>query len=118
HPPALAPRDHLIEGRQRVVGAQPRASAKRAWQKVLLVYGGQHPSRAARERPVGHSRHTQRAFLLLAGLRDIDASDVRRSVSLAVDGLQHRTNPSFEAFLRLRYLLAIHPRSGTIGSLT
>src|ERR1019366_7202282 len=74
-------RYHLIEGRQSVMGAQPCPSAERAWQEVLLVDGGENLGRAALERPVRNSRNAERALFLLAGLRDIDASDVWRSIS-------------------------------------
>ena len=69
HPSRLAAGDHLIEGRQSVMGAQPCPSAERAWQEVLLVDGGENLGRAALERPVRNSRNAERALLLFAGLR-------------------------------------------------
>src|SRR6202163_2130012 len=109
HPSGLGAGDNLVEGRQRMMGAPSWPSAKRARQKVLLVNGRQHLSGAALERPVRDSRDAQGAFLLLAGFRDIDTPDVRRSISLAVDRLKHRIDPFSEAFLRLCHRLAIHP---------
>jgi hypothetical protein len=87
YPADLAAGDDLVEGRQGMMGAEPWPAAERTGQEVLLINGGQYLSRGALECPVSDSWHTQWAFLLLAGLRDIDASDIRRSVSLAVDGL-------------------------------
>ena len=73
---------------------------------------------ASLERPVGYTRHAQRAFLLLPGFRDIHAPDSRRVVSLAVDGLKHGFNPYLEALLRLRHGLSIYPRGGVGRDLT
>ena len=117
HPSRLAAGDHLIEGRQRVMGAQPWPSAERAWQEVLLVDGGENLGRAALERPVRDSRNAERALLLLAGLRDIDASNIRRSISLAVDGLKHWLNPLPKALLRLLHRLTINPSGRAIWNL-
>jgi hypothetical protein len=70
------------------VGAEPWPAAKRAWKEVLLINGGEHLGRAALERPVGDSWNAERAFFLLSGLWNIDAPNVRRSVSLTVNGLK------------------------------
>ena len=59
HPADLAAGDNLVEGRQRMMSAPPRSSAKRARQKVLLVDGRQHLGSAALERPVRDSRDAQ-----------------------------------------------------------
>jgi hypothetical protein len=58
------------------------------------------------------------ALLLLSGLRDIDAPDVLRSISLAVNGLKHLFNPSPEVLLRLRHRLPIHTGSRVSRNLT
>jgi hypothetical protein len=65
--------------------------------------------------PVSNTRHAQRALLLLSGLRDVDSPDVRRSISLAVNGLKHLFNPDPEALLRLRHRLPIHPGAELVG---
>jgi hypothetical protein len=57
HPTHLAPGDDLVEGRQRMMGAQPCSPAQGTRQEVLLVDGGQHFGRAALERPVTHAGH-------------------------------------------------------------
>ena len=92
------------------MSALPWPSAKGTRQEVLLVDGGHYLSSTALERPVIDTRNTQGAFLLLAGLRDIDPPDCRRAISLTVHGLKHGFNPSPKALLRLGYVLAIHPR--------
>ena len=69
---------------------------------------------SARSETVGHAKW---AFFLLAGLRNIDASNIRRSISLAVNGLEHWLNPSLEAFLRLLHRLAIHPGGRALRNL-
>jgi hypothetical protein len=45
------------------------------------------------ERPVGDSWNPEGALLRLARLGDIDPPNVRRGISLAVDGLEHRLYP-------------------------
>ena len=62
--------------------------------------------------------NTQRAFLPFTGFRDIDAPNVWRPISLAMNGLKRCVNPSPEAFLRLRRRLAIHPWGRPIWNLT
>ncbi len=109
HPSRFTAGDHFIEGRQSVMGTQPCPSAERAWQEVLLVDGGKNLGRAALERPVRNSWNPKRALFLFAGLRDIDAPNVWRSVSLSVDRLKHRLNPSLKALLRLLHRLTINP---------
>src|SRR5712692_11038233 len=86
HPFHFPPGNHLMKGGQRVMGTPPRPSPKRARQKILLVDGGQYLSGASLKRPVCDTRHAQRAFLMFSGLRDIHAPDVRRLVSLTVNG--------------------------------
>src|SRR6202035_4714460 len=105
----------LIEGRQGVMGAKLRPAAERAGQEVLLVDGGQHLSRGALERPVGDSWNPEGALLRLARLGDIDPPDVRRAISLAVDGLEHRLYPVLEALLR-RLHPSDHPPRRRIAS--
>src|SRR5712692_89378 len=78
HPFHFPPGNHLMKGCQRVMGTPPRPSPKRARQKILLVDSGQYLSGASLKRPVGDTRHTQRAFLVLAGLGDIHPPDIRR----------------------------------------
>ena len=56
-------------------------------------------------------------LLLLAGLGDIDAPNIRRSVSSPVDGLEHWLNPSPKVFLRLLHRLAIDPGGRTLWNL-
>ena len=117
HPARLAAGDHLIEGRQRIMGAEPWPAAKRAWKEVLLINGGEHLGRAALERPVRDSWNAERAFFLLSGLWNIDASNVRRSVSLTVNGLKHCPNPLLKAFLRRLHCLAIDPGGRALRNL-
>ena len=100
-----------------MMGAQLWPAAERAGQEVLLVDGGQHLSRAALERPVGDSWNPERALLRLAGLGDIDPPNVRRSISLAVDGLEHWLYPSLEALLRRLHRLTIHPGGRALRNL-
>ena len=102
---------------QGTMSALPRPSAKGTRQEILLVDGGHYLGSATLERPVADTRNTQGAFLLLAGLRDIDTPDRRRAISLTVHGLKHGFNPSPEALFRLRYLLAIHPRRRVLRNL-
>ena len=52
---------------------------------------------------------------MFSGLRDIHAPDVRRLVSLTVNGLKHRFNPDPKALLRFRHRLPVHSRGG-VGS--
>jgi hypothetical protein len=61
-------------------------------------------------------RHPEGTLFALPRLGDIDAPDVRRSISLAVDGLKHRPNPFLEALLRPLHRLAIHPGGGMLGN--
>src|SRR5450755_4256385 len=100
-----------------MMGTELWPAAKRAGQEVLFVDGGQHLSRAALERPVSDSRHAKRAFLRLAGLGHIDPPNVRRSISLAVDGLEHWLYPSLKAFLGRLHRLSIHPGGGALRNL-
>jgi hypothetical protein len=83
----------------------------------LLVDGGENLGRAALERPVRNSRNAERALLLFAGLRDIDASDIRRSITASVDGLEHWLNPSPKALLRLLHRLPINSSGRAIWNL-
>src|SRR5439155_24337488 len=92
------------------MGTPSRPTAKRARQKVLLINGGQHLCGASLERPVRDTRHAQRAFLLLSGLRNIHSPNIRRLISLTVYRLKHGLNPYLEALLRLRHGLPVHPR--------
>src|SRR5580692_10438177 len=117
HPANHAAGDDLIEGRQGVMGAKLRPAAERAGQEVLLVDGGQHLSRGALERPVGDSWNPEGALLRLARLGDIDPPNVRRTISLAVDGLEHRLYPPLEALLRRLHRLTIHPGCGSLRNL-
>jgi hypothetical protein len=94
---------------QRLMGTSPRPPAKGARSKVLLVNSGKYLSNASLERPVGYTRNTQRAFLLLPGLWNIHSPYVRRLIPLAVHGLQHFLNPFPKALLRLRHRLPIYP---------
>ena len=110
HPTHLASCNHLMKRCQGTMSALPWPSAKGTRQEVLLVDGGHYLSSTALERPVIDTRNTQGAFLLLAGLRDINPPDCRRAISLTVHGLKHGFNPSPKALLRLGYVLAIHPR--------
>lgn len=110
--------NHFVKCCQCLMGAPPRPSAKRAWQKLLLVDGGEYLSGTSLERPVGYTRNTQRAFLLLSGFGNIHSSYVRHLISLAVHRLKHHLNPSVEALLRLRYGLSIHPRGRVFRYLT
>jgi hypothetical protein len=50
----------------------------------------QHFGRAALERPVGDSWHAEWPRFRLARLGDVDPPNIRRSISLAVNGLEHR----------------------------
>ncbi len=100
-----------------MMSAELWPAAKRAGQEVLLVNGGQHLSRAALERPVSDSGNAQRALLRLAGLGDINPPNVRRAISLAVDGLEHRLYPSIKALLRRLNRLTIHPSGGALRNL-
>src|SRR6516165_10213729 len=70
--------------------------------------GRQHFGRAALERPVGDSWHTKWSLFRLAGLGDIDPPNIRRSISLAVNGLEHRLYPSIEALFRRLHRLSVH----------
>src|SRR5436309_16008284 len=47
-------------------------------------------------------------YFRLAGLGDIDPPNVRRSVSLTVNGLEHRLYPSIEALLCRLHRLPVH----------
>src|SRR5258707_769794 len=117
HPANHAAGDDLIEGRQGVMGAELGSAAERAGQEVLLVDGGQHLSRGALERPVGDSWNPEGALLRLARLGDIDPPNVRRAISLAVDGLEHRLYPALEPLLRRLHRLTIHPGGGSLRNL-
>ncbi|MET4359284.1 hypothetical protein ABIC08_009261 [Bradyrhizobium sp. RT9b] len=117
HPADHAAGDDLIEGRQGMMGAELRPAAERAGQKVLLVDGGQHLSRTALERPVGDSWDPEGALFRLTGLGDIDPPNVRRPISLAVDGLEHRLDPSVEALPRRLHRLSVHPGGGALRNL-
>src|ERR1700728_367598 len=117
HPANHAAGDDLIEGRQGVMGAKLRPAAERAGQEVLLVDGGQHLSRGALERPVGDSWNPERALLRLARLWDIDPPNVRRTISVTVDGLQPRLYPPLEALLRRLHRLTIRPGCGSLRNL-
>src|ERR1700722_19786537 len=117
HPANRAGGHDLIEGRQGVMGAELGSAAERAGQEVLLVDGGQHLSRCALERPVGDSWNPEGALLRLARLGDIDPPNVRRTISLAVDGLEHRLYPPLEALLRRLHRLTIHPGGGSLRNL-
>jgi tetratricopeptide (TPR) repeat protein len=117
YPANHAAGDDLIEGRQGVMGAKLRPAAERAGQEVLLVDAGQHLSRGALERPVGDSWNPEGALLRLARLGDIDPPNVRRAISLAVDGLEHRLYPALEALLRRLHRLTIHPSGGSLRNL-
>src|SRR5712675_2231993 len=79
--------------------------------------GGQHLSRGALERPVGDSWNPEGALLRLARLGDIDPPNVRRAISLAVDGLEHRLYPALEPLLRRLHRLTIHPGGGSLRNL-
>ena len=70
------------------------------------------------ECPVRYSGHPERAHLLLSGLRDIDPPYLWRSISFAVDGLQHARNPFLKTLFRLRYGLSIHSGCGLGRNLT
>ena len=48
------------------------------------------------------------AHLLLSGFGDIDTPYIWRTISLAVNGLQHVCNPFLKTLFRFRYGLAIH----------
>src|SRR5215469_16612011 len=100
-----------------VMGTELWPAAERAGQEVLLVNSGQHLSRGALERPVGDSWHPEGALLRLTGLGDIDPPNVRRAISLAVDGLEHRLYPTLEALLRRLHRLTIHPGGGSFRNL-
>ena len=86
--------------------------------KVRLIYGRQYLGGAALERPIINAGNTQRALFLLAGFWDIYASDVRCSISLAVNGLEHVVHPFPEALFCLRHGLAIYPRGRAFWNLT
>jgi len=118
HPFHLPASYHLMQGGQRLMGTPPRPTTKRARQKVLLINGGEYLRGASLERPVGYTRHAQRAFLLHPGFRDIHPPDVRRWISLAVYRLKHGFNPYLEALFRLRRSLPVHPRSRVGRNLT
>jgi len=109
HPADQAAGDDLSKGPQSMMGAELWSAAERAGQEVLLVNSGQHLSRGALERPVGDSWNPKGALLRLARLGDIDPPNVRRAISLAVDGLEHRLYPALEALLRRLHRLTIHP---------
>ena len=61
---------------------------------------------------VRNSRHAQRAHLLFSRLWDLDAPNLRRSISFTVDGSQHACNPFLKTLFRLRYGLSIHSGCG------
>ncbi len=67
---------------------------------------------------VCNSRHAQWAHLLLSRLRNIDTPYIRRSISFAMDGLQHARNPFPKTIFRLRYGLSIHSGRGPGRNLT
>src|SRR4029077_18885994 len=117
HPAHLAAGDDLIEGRQSMMSAELWPATEGAGQKVLLINGRQHFGRAALERPVGDSRHAKWPLFRLAGFGDIDPPDIRRSISLAVNGLEHRLYPSIEALLRRLHRLSIHPSGRPLRNL-
>src|SRR5260370_23882629 len=89
HPADQSAGDDLSKGRQGMMGAELWSAAERAGQEILLVNSGQHLSRGALERPVRDSWNPEGALLRLARLGDIDPPNVRRTISLAVDGLAH-----------------------------
>src|ERR1700692_4130069 len=100
-----------------MMSAELWPATERTGQEVLLVDGGQHLSRAALERPVSDGWNAQWALLRLAGLGDIDPPNVRRAISLAVDGLEHRLYPSVKALPRRFHRLSIHPGGGALWNL-
>src|SRR4029077_10613856 len=85
--------------------------------QVLLINGRQHFGRAALERPVGDSWHAKWPLFRLAGFGDGDPPDIRLSISLAVNGLEHRLYPSIEALLRRLHRLTIRPSSRPLRNL-
>ena len=101
-----------------MVGASSGPSAERAGQKILLVDGRQNLRGTPLKGSVRYSGHPERALLLLSGLRNIDTSYIRRSISLSVYGLQHGCNPFLKALFRLRYRLPINSGSGFGRNLT
>src|ERR1700726_1471087 len=117
HPANQPAGDDLSKGPQSMMGAELWSAAERAGQEVLLVNSGQHLSRGALKRPVGDSWNPEGALLRLARLGDIDPPDVRRAISLAVDGLEHRLYPVLEALLRRLHRLTIHPGGGSLRNL-
>src|SRR6202048_948913 len=100
HPADQAAGDALSKGPQSMMGAELGSAAERAGQEVLLVNSGQHLSGGALKRPVRDSWNPEGALLRLARLGDIDPPNVRRTISLAVAGLEHRIYPALEALLR------------------
>src|SRR6266481_9041815 len=97
---------------QRVMGAQPRPTAKRTRQKVLLVDRTQNGSDASLQCSIGYTRNAQRPFLFLAGLRYEHPQDRRRPVSLVMDRTDHLRRPILEALLGFLYRLPITARRG------
>ena len=90
HPADQAAGDDLSKGPQSMMGAELWSAAERAGQEVLLVNSGQHLSRGALERPVGDSWNPEGALLRLTRFGDINSPNIRRSISLAVNGQEHR----------------------------
>src|SRR6185503_476908 len=58
--------------------------------------------------PGGNSRYPEGTHLLLSGFGDIDTPDIWRTVSFAVNGLQHSCNPFLKTLFRFCYGLSIH----------
>ena len=84
----------------------------------MLVDGGEYLGGTSLECPVRCTRNTQWAFFLLSGFWNIHSPNVRRLLSLALDGLKHRVNPIPKVLLRLRHPLSVHPRSRVFWNLT
>jgi hypothetical protein len=107
-----------MERRHGVVGSYSRPSSKGTGKKVLLVDGRQNLGSRTLERPVGHTRHPQRALFRLSGLGDIDPPNRGSLISLAVHGCEHWLNPRTELFPCLRYRLPIDTGSRACGNVT
>ena len=65
----------------------------------------------------GDSWHAKWPLFRLAGLGDIDPPDIPRSISLAVNGLEHRLYPPIEALPRRLHRLSIHPSGRPLRNL-
>ena len=118
HPSHLAPGSRLWQRRQGLGRASPRPSPTRAREKILLVHGGEHLGHTALERPVGHTRHPQRALVRRPRLREIDPPDGRCVSSFAVHGWPPGRNPGLAGLLCLRHRLAISPGGRIAGNRT